>query len=86
MKHRHQKNLFSDEVVQNVESEWQGMPECISEPTKPYATIIFRFDNAEDLKEFSELIGQPLNKKTKSARYPALIKGINLNKLYDDAS
>lgn len=50
--------------------EWKGMPEFVQEKQEPYAKIIFRFENEEDLQEFAELIGQKLTKKTKSAWYP----------------
>ena len=50
--------------------EWQDMPEFIQEKQEPYAKIVFRFDGEESLDEFSNLIGQKLNKKTKSAWHP----------------
>jgi len=53
-----------------AEKEWVGMPEFIQEKKEPYAKITFRFESEEDLIEFSELIGQKLTSKTKSAWYP----------------
>ncbi len=67
-------------------SEWKGMPEFIQEKKVPYSKIIIRFDNEEDLQEFSEMIGQKLTNKTKSIWHPKLIRGINSNKRYSNES
>lgn len=67
-----------------VEKEWVGMPEFVQEKQRPFAKIIFRFETEKDLDEFSKLIGQKLTKKTKSAWFPQLIRGINSNKRYVD--
>lgn len=58
------------ESAEGWEKEWEGMPEFIQEAKEPYAKIIFRFENEEDLKKFSEIIGQKLTRKTKSAWFP----------------
>ncbi len=58
------------EMEDNWKSEWKDMPEFVQEKQEPYAKIIFRFENQEDLDEFSKLINQKLTKKTKSAWYP----------------
>jgi hypothetical protein len=50
--------------------EWKGMPEFVQEKQEPWAKIIFRFENEDDLQEFAKLIGQKLTKKTKSSWYP----------------
>ena len=50
--------------------EWCGMPEFIQEKKEPYSKIIVRFDNEEALQNFANLIGQKLNKKTKSIWHP----------------
>ena len=44
--------------------------EFIQEKKEPYSKIIVRFDNEEDLLEFSKLIGQKLTNKTKSIWHP----------------
>ena len=62
--------------------EWKHMPEFVQNKQEPYAKIIFRFASEDDLQDFSKLIGQPLNSKTKSAWYPANIRGVNSNKRY----
>lgn len=67
-----------------VEKEWVGMPEFVQEKQRPFAKIIFRFETEKDLDEFSKLIGQKLTKKTKSAWFPQLVRGINSNKRYVD--
>ena len=66
--------------------QWVGMPEFVQESQKPYAQIIFRFDNEESLQEFAELIGQKLTNKTKSAWHPQLVRGLNSDKRYTDES
>jgi hypothetical protein len=70
----------------NWQEEWLDMPEFVQEKQEPYAKIIIRFDNEKDLNDFSKLINQPLNKKTKSIWFPKLIRGINSNKRYIDES
>jgi hypothetical protein len=49
---------------------WDGMPEFVQEKKEPYAKIIFRFENEEDLQEFAAIIGQKLTSKTKSSWHP----------------
>lgn len=80
-----QQYLF--DIFENEEEwkkEWQDMPEFVQRKTgKPYAQIIFRFSNEQDLKDFSKLINQRLTNKTKSAWHPQIERGINANKIYD---
>lgn len=64
------------------EIEWQGMPEFVQKKKTPYAKIIVRFENENDLLEFSKIIGQKLNNKTKSIWYPKLERGKNAHKRY----
>lgn len=66
-----QPNIFG-EAFQDVswENEWRGMPEFEQKKQAPYAQIMFRFATEQDLERFSEIIGQKLNKKTKSAWHP----------------
>lgn len=63
-----------------VTDEWVDMPEFVQENKPAFTKIIFRFDNQEDLDEFSKLIGQKLTPKTKSAWYPELKRGKNAAK------
>lgn len=62
------------------QEEWKDMPEFIQKQKEVYAEIIFRFDNAKDLQDFSNLIGQNLTRKTKSAWYPPLVRGADIVK------
>ena len=62
------KDLFNENF--DPEQEWQDMPEFVQKKQRPYAKIVFRFETEEDLKEFNELIGQKLTKKTKSSWHP----------------
>lgn len=76
------KQLFTD-LEDDWQKEWKDMPEFIQVKTKkPFAQIIFRFANKEDLEEFSKLIGQKLTNKTKSAWHPQIERGQNANKIY----
>ena len=64
--------------------EWIGMPEFEQEKQEPYAKLIVRFDNEEDLQEFASMIGQKLNRKSKSIWHPKLVRGQNSGKLWVD--
>lgn len=68
------------------ENEWSGMPEFVQEKKEPYSKIIFRFENENDLKEFSKLIGQKLTKKTKSAWFPFKSHWGGIKKIWVDES
>lgn len=46
------------------------MPEFEQTKQVPYAKIIIRVQNKEDLQELSKRLEQPLTKKTKSAWFP----------------
>lgn len=52
------------------EEEWKGMPEFVQGKQKAYSQVIVRFASEEDLQEFSKLIDQKINKKTKSIWFP----------------
>jgi hypothetical protein len=83
---KNQEDRKKEFIVKNEEDwkqEWQNMPEFVQSKTdKPFAQIIFRFANEQDLKDFSKLIGQKLTNKTKSAWYPQIERGVNANKIY----
>jgi hypothetical protein len=64
------KTLPMFEIDTKWEEEWQGMPEFVQDKQRPYAQIIVRFESEEDLQEFAKMIGQKLNKKTKSIWHP----------------
>lgn len=63
-----QKTLFEHE--KDWQEEWTSMPEFVQKKQRAHATIIVRLRTAEDLKRFSELMGQSLTSKTKSIWYP----------------
>ena len=71
---------------EELKKEWKEMPEFVQEKQTPYAKIIFRFENEEDLQDFAKLIGQKLTSKTKSCWHPKLERGKNRNKRYVDES
>jgi|TARA_R110002153_G_scaffold75892_8_gene195807 hypothetical protein len=61
----------------NWEKHWVGMPTYTQEHNKTYKTVMMHFRNAEDYKEYCDLIGQAMTMKTKSAWYPALDREAN---------
>jgi hypothetical protein len=77
--------LFGD-LEHPILSEWENMPEYLTDKVEPYAKVIVRFRNQKDLDEFSELVGQKLNIKSKSMWYPSLYRGLNSDKRYVDES
>lgn len=78
--------LFDKNEFNKWNKEWQNMPEFVQEEQKPYSQIIFRFRDEGDLWAFAQLIGQKLTKRTKSAWYPPIERGLNSNKRYVDES
>jgi len=80
------KNLFGEEKIKGWEIEWKDMPEFIQKKQKPYAQIICRFENEEDLQSFADVIGQKLNKKTKSIWHPFRSHWGNGRKIWVDES
>ena len=75
--------LFPDE--EEWKKEWIGMPEFKQKKVvdKPYAQINFKFATKEDLDAFAKLIGQTLTNKTKSARIPAIERGLDAYEIYE---
>ncbi len=75
--------LFQEE--ESWRKEWQDMPEYKQRKVmdKPYAQINFKFKTKEDLDAFSKLIGQRLTNKTKSARVPAIERGLDAYEVYE---
>jgi len=76
------KSLFDD--ADDLFEQWFGMPEFVQEKQKPYAELIVRFRNEEDLQKFAKLINQKLTRKTKSIWHPEIVRGIHSNKRYID--
>lgn len=75
---------YVDSSKPQWEKEWDGMPEFNQGTIEPYAKIVIRFECAEDLADFSKLVGQHLNHKTKSMWHPKIPSGLNSNKRYRD--
>ena len=64
-------SLFGDiDQFSAWSEEWQGMPEFSQQKKEPFAKIIIRVENMEDLNELSRLLGQKLTPKTKSIWFP----------------
>jgi hypothetical protein len=68
--HEKEVDLFGEEIKEEWEGQWQGMPEFKHEEQASWKAVIVHFDNAEDLKKFSELVGQKVLFTTKSIWYP----------------
>ena len=68
----------------NIEQEWVGMPEYISNKEIYHAKILIKFRNEEDLQEFAKLVKQRLTAKTKSIWHPEKPTGINSHIRYID--
>lgn len=65
-----QPKLF--DVPADWEQHWQDMPEFIQTKQKPFAEIIIRFRNQEDLDVFAKTIGQKLNQRSQCTWFPEL--------------
>ncbi len=71
MKKNNQLMLFNpEEIPTEWEKEWNDMPDFVYEDKQPYHQIIVSFNNIDDLKKFSRLIGQKITHKTKSIWFP----------------
>ena len=73
---------------QSAEAHWPGMPEFTQEDQKPFKTLYVHFRTEDDYKEFAEMIGQILTKKTKSIWHPKneITKNSLLRWVEDDQS
>jgi len=58
------------QVVDDLNAEWQGMPEFEHEDLESYQKIIVHFPDEASREEFAILIGQNLTEKTKFVWYP----------------
>jgi len=76
--------MFEECEETDVFAEWKDMPEFVQEKQEPYAQMIIRFRNQQDLNEFSEMIGQKLTVRTKSLWHPALVRGLHGQKRWID--
>ena len=64
------------------EDEWQDMPEFIHEDQTPYSSLMVHFSSDEDMRDFSELIGQRILRTTKSVWYPDAEVKVTRGKYY----
>lgn len=73
---------------QSAEAHWVGMPEFNQEEQKPFKTLYVHFRTEDDYKEFADMIGQILTKKTKSIWHPKneITKNSLLRWVEDDQS
>lgn len=62
--------------------EWMNMPEFVQEDLTPYKTLSVYFLKDEDVKKFSNLVGQKITEKTKALWYPKKEKNTYANKRY----
>lgn len=71
MKEKRMINLFEwEEQEPNWKQEWKGMPEFLQENKEPCQKIVVNFQTYEDVKDFAELLGFNVTKKTKSIWFP----------------
>ena len=87
MKELKQHNLFDNvDDFNKWKDEWQDMPEFIQDDLKPMQQIIVSFETKEDVKAFSDLVGQKLTYKTKSIWFPMQQKEKPSNFIYTNES
>jgi len=63
------KGLFED-FENEWEKEWKDMPEFVQEDQKPMQQIVVSFASFEDVKQFAELLGMKVTRKTNSTWFP----------------
>lgn len=56
--------------MNDVNKEWQDMPEFVQEDLTPYRVINVRFRNDEDVEEFAKLMEQTITPKQKALWFP----------------
>ena len=82
-----QSSLFDNDSELLVWNQhWKGMPEFKQQDTMPYQKITMNFMNEEDVKAFSELIGQKITYKTDTLWFPKLNLEKPSNFIYTDES
>ena len=78
--------MSKDQLELIEETEWVGMPEFEMQKVRPFSAITIRFETAEDLAAFADLIGQRLTDKTKSIWHPHKPHALPDKKMYFDES
>ncbi len=80
-----QSSLFPD-LENEIEKEWQDMPEFSHENKEPVKQLIVSFKNFDDYKEFGKLVNQPLTRNTQSIWFPKAEIERYIDKRYTDES
>lgn len=65
---------------------WQGMPEYKHEDLQPIKSIKVHFETFDDMRKFSEAVGQKITPDTRSIWFPEAEIGHYANKRYVDES
>ena len=73
-------------TANNVEEEWEGMPEYSNDDMTSHRRLIVHFRNDEDVVEFTKLMKQNITDRTKSLWYPSLEKETFSDEVYVDES
>ena len=75
-----QETLFEEKV--GWEKEWQGMPEYRQQNLLPVKSVTVNFATIEQMKQFAELIGQPITTDTRFIWFPKVSAESMKNKVY----
>ncbi len=75
--------LSATNPANNVDDEWQGMPEFDCEGETAFKRILVSFENQNDVNAFAQLIEQNLSDKTKVLWYPYRGKNRNQHLSYE---
>jgi hypothetical protein len=70
-------SLFPKKEYNEWNNEWQNMPEFNQKIQSSYAQVNVRFATEEDLKNFNNIIGCKLSKKSTSMWFPPIDGSIN---------
>lgn len=73
----------AEKGVNDVDSEWTGMPECESDDQTAWGSVKVNFASKEDMEKFSALVGQTVIESTRSIWYPKAEIGHFADKAYD---
>jgi hypothetical protein len=77
-----QISLFDEEIENEWQKEWKGMPEFSQEDQTSWKSVIIHFESREDMDQLSELIGQKLTFRTRSIWFPKAEIGRYANKVF----
>ena len=76
-----QASLFEASEHDKWKEDWKDMPEFKNDDLTSWKSIIVHFENENDLKNFSKLLGQKLTYKTRSIWFPEAEIG-RMDKIY----